>query len=433
MPLAIRPSHIAGGLALILAMLAALLSTPGATAQTGDSSIEVHNRLCPTEYEGENWFEDCHSNVPDPGLPFTFSNDVTREGTTNEDGNVGFANLPAGTYTITGGVPGEFADHVVYCAIGTEAESNQDQIPVEYVTGGVQLDLPANTNVICDWYEIPYDLQGQTPTATAQPEMFDLPIYKLLCDSAPADTAATDFVMMGTMPDGCQQLGGVSVIVTAADDTVLGSCETQSTEPCYVTVPVGSTVYATEDPTTVPDGYVPVLGETIEYTIEPATEAWILFINVPAVQTPPPPTETPVDEAGRMVSIHEGNCTQEEPGTLVTELTDLQRPDTADDANVVIAETSSSVVSLTLDDLTGSEHALIAYSDDDTRTPVACTVLAGETNPNSELVLGLQEQNNSGYTGIVYLAPTGDGSETGVSVFLAEGLSEDSTPSTPAT
>jgi hypothetical protein len=53
---------------------------------------------------------------------------------------------------------------------------------------------------------------------------------------------------------------------------------------------------------------------------------------------------------------------------------------------------------------------------------VACTAIAGQLNDSGELVLGLKEVENSDYAGIVYMAPRGNGSQVGVSVFLAEGL-----------
>lgn len=428
-------SRLMGAMALLLAMLATVVAAPTAAGQTGNSSIEIHNRVCPVEYEGQNFFEDCHDTIPDPGLPFTFSNGVTREGTTNEEGNVGFANLPAGTYTIIGGAPAEFADLVAYCSVGTAEVSDQEQIPVEYVNGGIQFDLPEDTNVICDWYNIPYDLQGE------QPDTFDLPIYKLLCAEYPGDMAASDFVMGGVLPAGCEQYGGVTVTIADEGGEVLGSCVTEATQPCYVNVPIGATVYATEDLTTVPAGYAPVNGETIVQEIPPASEAWILFVNVEVATPEPTPEPTPTQpvepeptlppaEPGRMLQIHEGMCDPDQPGTLAFELTDLRGTDAVDARfpDVVIAESSSSSVPVALDELLQGEYAIVAYSDDDDPTPVACTEIADALNDNNELVLGLRELDDSDHVGIAFLVDADDGSQTNISVFLAEGLEEEATP-----
>lgn len=317
MPITSFNRRFAGLAILILTMLALPATSTSAQGQTGDSSIEVHNRICPEGYQGQDFFNDCHDTAPDPGLTFTFSNGETHEGTTNENGNVGFASLPAGTYTITGGVPGEFANIVVYCAVGTEAESNQQQVNVTDVTGGIQLDLPADTNIICDWYNIPEDLKGDVT------------------------------------------------------------------------------------PTIVPTEIAPT-------------------VTVPA-------------EPGRMVDINEGVCISDQTGSTAVELTDLRAPEQegTDDANDVIAETSSTTVSMSLDELTNGNYVIVAHAENENVDPVACTELAGPVNANGELVLGLQEMDDSGYSGIVYLVPASDNSQTNISVFLAEGVSSESGPATP--
>ncbi len=396
----------------------------GTAPAAGDSSIEVHNRICPEGYEGEDFFADCHDNVPDPGLSFTFTDGVTREGTTNENGNVGFANLPTDTYTITGGAPGEFTDYAVYCAVGTEGNSNQEQIPVEYVTGGIQLDLPASTNVICDWYTIPVSQRGDTTQ-----EQFDLPIFALACDTEPDATARNDFVMMGTVPSGCEQYAGASVTVSTPDGSTYGTCETSATDPCYVTVATGANLVATIDTSTLPADTMVLGGDTQKIEIPQASEAWVLFVAVPAVQTPEAPTATAAPlPPGRSVEIVAGTCKPDGLTQTVVDLTDLRRPsdgDTVGQPDAIVAETSTSTIPVSLDDLLASDHVVVAYpmnGDPSQADPVACAPIGGQINDSGELVLGMREMNGSGYAGIVYMAPTGDGSQTGVTVFLAEGL-----------
>lgn len=414
----------------------------GATAtpdpQPNGSSIEVHARTCPEGYAGETFFQDCHDTVPDPGFPFTFADGVTQDGTTNENGNVGFANLPAGTYAITGGAPGEFTDLAVYCAIGTEADPNQEQIPVDDVTGGVQLDLPEDTNVICDWYIIPQGQQGdQTPTATAAPDTFDLPIYTLLCDTAPGGGAESDFVMMGTVPEGCEQYAGATVEIDSQDGTVYGSCETSAAEPCYVNVDVPEGVVATIDPATIPAGYALVDGQSQEIEIDPASEAWVAFVAVPAAETPTPSPTTEPLPPDRPVLIETGTCGDEPGGDVVADLRDLRAPDgeAAGQDGAITAETSTSTISYSIDELLASDHTVVVYADDDVDAsgdPVACAPIGGVLNASDELVIGLDEQNGSMYTGVVYMAPSdADQTQTNVTVFLAHGLAEEDIEATP--
>ncbi|HEV2127660.1 MAG TPA: carboxypeptidase-like regulatory domain-containing protein [Thermomicrobiales bacterium] len=419
--------------------------TPTATEAaepTAESSIEVHARVCPEGYEGTDYFNACHDNPVEAGLPFTFVNQdtgATYEGTTNENGNVGFANLNQGTFTITGGAPGEFTERFVYCSSGVGETSDLSPIEVSSIQGGVQFFLPASTNVVCDWYIIPQGQQGQ-PTPTAAPETFDLPIYKLLCQNDPGQSALQDFVTVGTVPAGCEQFAGVSVTVTDGDGNVIGSCVTEANAPCYVTVTVGTTIFATEDLATVPEGYAPLQGETHEVAIEPATEASVLFTNVQTAPTAtvvptatvPPPTPTPAPE-GRPLAIVMGTCPPPgELGETVVELPDLIGPELGpdEDAEVILAETSTGTIDFTLQELMDSEYSLVAYSDDGAM-PVACTPLEGQINADGELVLGLQEVNESGDAGIVYLAPTVDGNQTQFSVFFAEGLAEEDPEATP--
>lgn len=145
----------------------AATATDTETAVVSAGSIEVHNRVCPPESEGQPAFDACHGNVPEAGLPFTFAGPITLEGVTNAEGNVGFGNLPEGTYAITADATAGFADRFVYCSVGTAETSNEAPIAVEYVTGGIQIDLPAATNVICDWYDYPIDTA--TDEATTPP------------------------------------------------------------------------------------------------------------------------------------------------------------------------------------------------------------------------------------------------------------------------
>lgn len=411
---------------------------PAQEPQVGDSSIEVHSRICPEGYQGSTWFEDCHGNVPDPGLPYTLADGVTHEGATNGNGNVGFADLPAGTYTITGGAPGEFSEYAVYCAVGTEAESNQSDIPVTYVTGGVQLDLPAATSVICDWYIVPVGQAG-VPTATVELEEFALPILSLLCVDDPGASAVQEFVTTGTLPNGCEQYAGASVTVTMPDGIVLGSCVTEADAPCYVPTLVGSTVYGTQDMTTVPEGYVPIQGETQEVTIDAGSEAFLVFVNVqvqPTATIPATPTAVPLPP-DRPALIATGTCGDDEVGDVVVELEDLRAPEGIElgQEEAITAETSTSTIVLSIDQLRSENHVVLVFEDDDleaTGDPVACAPIGGVINGAGELVIGLEEQNDSDHSGIVYMASaTDDETQTNITVFLAAGLAEDDPLATP--
>lgn len=457
-----RFSRMAGMLVVLLTLLAVPAGITAAQEDTGNSSITVHNRICPQDYDGQDYFQDCHDNVPDPGLPFTFSDGVTRDGTTNDEGNVGFANLPAGTYTITGGVPGEFADTYVYCAVGTEATPNQEQIDVEYVTGGIQIDLPENTNVICDWYNIPENLQGPTPVPTEAPTQeptegpatnSSVTIHDRIC---PPGYEGQDFFddchgtladpgVPFTIGDGVTQNGttnedGNVGFANLPADTYAITGGTGGFADLSVSCAIGTEAESNQeqiDVTYVTGG--------IQIDLPADTNVICDWYNIPAAgpatvaptETPPTATATMPAEPGRTLQIRTGTCEPGQIGSSVVDLTDLRAPEPEDTgtgatANVVIAETSSSTVPMSLDELRDGTYIVVAYSEDDTSDPVACTGIAGPLNEDGELVIGLQEMDDSGYAGIVYLVQGSNANETNISVFLAEGLSHERAPATPA-
>jgi hypothetical protein len=222
------------------------------------------------------------------------------------------------------------------------------------------------------------------------------------------------------------------VTIATPQGSPYGTCVTEASAPCVVTVATGVTVQASIDPLTLPADSTAVGGTAREIEIGAGPDEWVLFVVVPSVQTPAPPAPTPTSAAvpapvGRMVAIHEGTCDTTPPGAVVVELTDLTSPQPAAEVAgaVIVAETSSSVIDLSIEDLTATDHAVIAWSTGDIPVPVACTAIDGQVNASGELVLGIPEAGGSGYAGIVYLAPSADGAQTGVSVFLAEGLAAD--------
>jgi len=110
------------------------------------------------------------------------------------------------------------------------------------------------------------------------------------------------------------------------------------------------------------------------------------------------------------------------------------------------AEYSFTTVPLALDAILGAEHAINVHeSAENIGNYIACGDLSGGTvDANGSLVVGLQELNGSGFTGIAVLSPNPtDPATTDVSVFIASNLSESSagsggvvdvnTPGTPAT
>lgn len=132
---------------------------------------------------------------------------------------------------------------------------------------------------------------------------------------------------------------------------------------------------------------------------------------------------TPVAVApiSRPVHIHAGDCTT--LGEVVVPLTNLVAPvgdgvGQADEATLV--ESSFTTVPLGIDAILGADHAINAHlSDAEIDTYLACGELGGVIDINGALIVGLREQNSSGYTGVAFLQPNLDGVSTDVSVFIA--------------
>ena len=134
---------------------------------------------------------------------------------------------------------------------------------------------------------------------------------------------------------------------------------------------------------------------------------------------------TPVAEetvTPRPVHVHTGNCN--ELGDVVVPLTDLTAPtgDRVGQRNrATIAETSFTTIPMTFDALISEDHAINAHlSADEIDVYIACGEIGGIIGPDGSLVIGLREQNDSGFTGIAFLSPGADGASTDVSLFLAE-------------
>ncbi len=122
------------------------------------------------------------------------------------------------------------------------------------------------------------------------------------------------------------------------------------------------------------------------------------------------------------VHIHTGNC--DELGEVVVPLTDLVEPEgerVGQRNRASQGATSFTSVPLPLDAILGADHAINAHlSADQIDVYIACGEIGGVVAPDGSLTIGLGEQEDSGYTGIAYLAPGADGASTDVTVFLSQ-------------
>jgi hypothetical protein len=162
-------TRLVAGLALALGLAAAITPLAGTRvlAQTEDNglaSITIYTAICPVGYAGDNLFGDCYGTpgtdiaylLTGPAFPDTVTN------TTGSDGFTAFEGIDeAGTYDLQVDVPGDAADFVIFCSdeFG-EPFAAADSTEI----GLVELDLTLDDDVKCDFYIIPENLSGQTPT-----------------------------------------------------------------------------------------------------------------------------------------------------------------------------------------------------------------------------------------------------------------------------
>jgi hypothetical protein len=131
--------------------------------------------------------------------------------------------------------------------------------------------------------------------------------------------------------------------------------------------------------------------------------------------------------AARPAHIHTGTC--DEVGEVVVPLTDLTGAAGGDRVGqarrATAAESSYTSVPMTLDAILGADHVVnVHLSADEIGTYIACGEIGGFLTPEGALIIGLRELNDSGFTGIAYLAPGADGASTDVSAFVAPTLDE---------
>ena len=144
-------------------------------------------------------------------------------------------------------------------------------------------------------------------------------------------------------------------------------------------------------------------------------------VTAAAIAQDATPEASPEAAASRPAHIHTGTC--DDVGEVVQPLTDLTAPVgvAAGQEEAVVAETSFTNVPLTLDAILAADHVInVHMSADEIDVYIACGELGGVLDANGALVIGLGEQDGSGFQGIAFLSPGADGASTDVSVFIAE-------------
>ena len=115
-------------LALVALFLFSLTGSfaPRVVAQSGDATLTVHSRFCPPGFNGAtDIFETCHDNPGIQGIEFQLQGPRWDAGLPDAEGNIIFASLPAGTYTLFNGLPTDNRRPYVFCSAGDGSEGQQ--------------------------------------------------------------------------------------------------------------------------------------------------------------------------------------------------------------------------------------------------------------------------------------------------------------------
>jgi hypothetical protein len=135
------------------------------------ATVRVHTRICPDKYTGDAFFDDCDAGVPETNQWIIGSGDVyARAG---KDGNAVLKYIAAGNNTeIIGGQGLETGDIFFYCSLtkdpstriptSVEVTAQYDGVTRDFVG---KLSLDPQSDVTCDWYQIPHLDRGLWDTA----------------------------------------------------------------------------------------------------------------------------------------------------------------------------------------------------------------------------------------------------------------------------
>ncbi len=144
------------------------LASPTATVSTEPAALTVRTGLCPADYSGPDWAEDCTLGSI-PGLPFTLyrGDQAVAMGATGDTGLIGFKNLPPGDYRLVQ----EYREGLTVSLYAVRCiDPSGDKLALEYIEPvSVAFTVPAGEQIDCSWWVVGVadaGIVGAPPTAT---------------------------------------------------------------------------------------------------------------------------------------------------------------------------------------------------------------------------------------------------------------------------
>jgi hypothetical protein len=261
--------------------------------------------------------------------------------------------------------------------------------------------------------------------ASAQREgTFTLSIGGANCDSDPHENTKAI----------CTPAGGVVINVELESGESIGSCTLKISNPpsggvaagCGVEgVPFNSTLIISEDPASLLKGYEPIN----------SPQTFVTTDVIPGGGEGPVISFTNVLQAGsdgeppaiyRMTNLYGGTCDEPDMQNGYYPLSPvvLAQGEPVGQSIAIEAETGYQTVNIPLDTLIDESHVIAVHENLKPNAPIiACGEVGGVNDHDGELVIGLKEMNNSGFTGIARLSYNpADDQKTDVAVYIAKGL-----------
>lgn len=152
------------------------------------NALVVEALLCPAEYAGNNYAEDC---VGEEGIEATVTRDADGFSVTDVTGTggiVGFQGLGEGTYTVELGVPGDFADFLTVCGTPEGFEPREVTNPD---TNRIGVYVGPTEELTCTFFIVPVDPDEQPAPQPGDGEAKPTPVPAKPTTSVPVTSLPT--------------------------------------------------------------------------------------------------------------------------------------------------------------------------------------------------------------------------------------------------
>ncbi len=138
----------------------------------------------------------------------------------------------------------------------------------------------------------------------------------------------------------------------------------------------------------------------------------------------PAAPDATVAAEGMPAGIYAGTCVESD---LLEPVVVLNGPRVAKGTALGAADalpvgTAYTIVDVAFDDMLNGTQVVAVYDEDDPETMVACGAIGGVLDANGALSIGLAPVGDSGLAGVAYLSSQPNGTSTGISLFIVEGL-----------